>query len=154
MGGTALGASGRSNNGLKLDVKTGKLSLWRLFPTFTFVRNTTGGNNRRCNGLAKLEKEGLCGGGLSRPSSDHSSGCSPRVHCNFNLEIRQPDRPAFTLWPACAGSQKWVGGASLASQGHPLVAVLATLPPRTTCKRPLSLKPLGLLPLAWGSKSA
>ena len=34
MGGTALGASGRSNNGLKLDVKTGKLSLWRLFPTF------------------------------------------------------------------------------------------------------------------------
>ena len=36
MGGTALGASGRSNNGLKLDVKTGKLSLWRLFPTFTF----------------------------------------------------------------------------------------------------------------------
>ena len=37
MGGTALGASGRSNNGLKLDVKTGKLSLWRLFPTFTFT---------------------------------------------------------------------------------------------------------------------
>ena len=36
VGGTALGASGRSNNGLKLDVKTGKLSLWRLFPTFTF----------------------------------------------------------------------------------------------------------------------
>ena len=24
-------------NGLKLDVKTGKLSLWRLFPTFTFT---------------------------------------------------------------------------------------------------------------------
>ena len=37
MGGTALGASGRSNNGLQLDVKTGKLSLWRLFPTFTFT---------------------------------------------------------------------------------------------------------------------
>ena len=37
VGGTALGASGRSNNGLKLDVKTGKLSLWRLFPTFTFT---------------------------------------------------------------------------------------------------------------------
>ena len=37
MGGTALGASGRSNNGLKLDVKTGKLNLWRLFPTFTFT---------------------------------------------------------------------------------------------------------------------
>ena len=37
MGGTALGASGRSNNGLKLDVKTGKLSLWRLYPTFTFT---------------------------------------------------------------------------------------------------------------------
>ena len=37
LGGTALGASGRSNNGLKLDVKTGKLSLWRLFPTFTFT---------------------------------------------------------------------------------------------------------------------
>ena len=37
MGGTALGTSGRSNNGLKLDVKTGKLSLWRLFPTFTFT---------------------------------------------------------------------------------------------------------------------
>ena len=36
MGGTALGASGRSNNGLKLDVKTGKLSLWRLFPAFTY----------------------------------------------------------------------------------------------------------------------
>ena len=29
--------TGRSNNGLKLDVKTGKLSLWRLFPTFTFT---------------------------------------------------------------------------------------------------------------------
>ena len=41
MGGTALGASGRSNNGLKLDVKTGKLSLWRLFPTFTSHRSTT-----------------------------------------------------------------------------------------------------------------
>ncbi|EFN55431.1 hypothetical protein CHLNCDRAFT_52221 [Chlorella variabilis] len=27
----------QSNNGLKLDVKTGKLSLWRLFPTFTFT---------------------------------------------------------------------------------------------------------------------
>ena len=40
MGGTALGASGRSNNGLKLDVKTGKLSLWRLFPTFTFTFST------------------------------------------------------------------------------------------------------------------
>ena len=37
VGSTALGASGRSNNGLKLDVKTGKLSLWRLFPTFTFT---------------------------------------------------------------------------------------------------------------------
>ena len=42
MGGTALGASGRSNNGLKLDVKTGKLSLWRLFPTFTFTFTFTG----------------------------------------------------------------------------------------------------------------
>ena len=41
MGGTALGASGRSNNGLKLDVKTGKLSLWRLFPTFTFTFNSS-----------------------------------------------------------------------------------------------------------------
>ena len=42
MGGTALGASGRSNNGLKLDVKTGKLSLWRLFPTFTFIKHIQG----------------------------------------------------------------------------------------------------------------
>ena len=37
VGGTALGASGRSIHGLKIDVKTGKFSLWRLFPTFTFT---------------------------------------------------------------------------------------------------------------------
>ncbi|EFN53324.1 hypothetical protein CHLNCDRAFT_58610 [Chlorella variabilis] len=33
----AVASLQRSNNGLKLDVKTGKLSLWRLFPTFTFT---------------------------------------------------------------------------------------------------------------------
>ena len=46
MGGTALGASGRSNNGLKLDVKTGKLSLWRLFPAFKLLEFLRGGTAR------------------------------------------------------------------------------------------------------------
>ena len=68
MGGTALGASGRSNNGLKLDVKTGKLSLWRLFPTFTFTFTGThsllvggtalGASGRSNNGLKLDVKTG------------------------------------------------------------------------------------------------
>ena len=52
VGGTALGASGRSNNGLKLDVKTGKLSLWRLFPTFTFTFYCLAFNAPACLSIA------------------------------------------------------------------------------------------------------
>ena len=55
MGGTALGASGRSNNGLKLDVKTGKLSLWRLFPTFTFTFYP-----RECGGYCAIDSSVIC----------------------------------------------------------------------------------------------
>ena len=37
----------RHSNGLKLDVKTGKLSLWRLFPTFTFTFYSSSPSSRR-----------------------------------------------------------------------------------------------------------
>ena len=86
MGGTALGASGRSNNGLKLDVKTGKLSLWRLFPTFTFTftRETGKGQTQKlqCVLLAtdqKLRK-------ASRPAKKVSMEATTVAACRVGTQ--------------------------------------------------------------------
>ena len=84
MGGTALGASGRSNNGLKLDVKTGKLSLWRLFPTFTFTFTF----------YTKLTVMGARGMGHAGPAGT----CSP---CPPLVDARAHRHRAAMRMPAC-----------------------------------------------------